>query len=359
MQSEIINRLVSCAKGTLAPPYIIDLSPTDYCNLRCKSCWQRNERFEGRLDSRHYQLSDKRLLELIDEGKDLGAVHWEITGGGEPLMRRATPALLKRIKEHGMNGSMTTNGTLFTEKLISALVGIRWDKVTFSIDGPDAATNDFLRGTGTFRKVERSLKLLDQAKKANKTRFPVVAFNTVLSNVNYGKLSQMIEFAHSVGCEIVSFEPLTVHSEIGNELKLRDDITGVSAHQDEAHRLAARYGIATNVSHLAKQHIENSNRMDEVLACRGRGFLSIPCYEPWYHLVVKVDGNAGPCCICDDPKLNVKNESLRSIWYGSHFSSIRQSIMGGSLPHYCRICNAGQVIQNQGIQKELSLCITR
>jgi len=81
------------------------------------------------------------------------------------------------------------------------------------------------------------------------------------------------------------------------------------------------------------------------------------CLEPWYHLVIKVDGETGPCCIFSEKKMNVKDKSLKEIWYSNYFNNLRKSILSGKLPKYCKICNAGQVIQNNAIRKQIRKCM--
>lgn len=353
-----LTTLKSWLEGKKPGPCIIDLNPTDYCNLKCLSCWQRNPRFQGRLDSKWYQISDEKLLNLIDEGSELRVSWWEITGGGEPLLRPITPEIMKKIKRLGMHGSITTNGTLFSEDLLKSLIKLGWDKITFSIDGPDASTNDYLRGEqGLFNRVIKTLKIINGLKSRFKKKLPLITFNTVLSNKNYEKASAMIKLAQKVGCIEVNFEPLTVHSEIGKQLKLNDK------QQKEfqeiikrTYKLAKRLKVKTNIkSFKEKELIEKSNSMQEILKKETdkHDFFSIPCYEPWYHLTIKVDGTAGPCCVYNDKRMNIKKQTLKEIWHGWRFNRLRKKIAKKKFPKYCSICNAGQVLTNRKLREEL------
>lgn len=358
MIRNINTRLREWGQERKAGPYIIDLSPTDYCNLKCLSCWQRNQRFKNKLDSKWYQLSDEKLLNLIDEGFGIGVKWWEITGGGEPLLRPVTPKLMKKIKILGMHGSITTNGTLLSKEIVTDLVKIGWDKITFSIDGPDALTNDSLRGKhGAFNTAIESLKTIKSLKVRLKKQTPLITFNTVLSNKNYDKTVEMIRLARKVGCKEVDFEPMTLHSETGKVLKLSEEqIKKFQGIIEKTQKVADKLKIKTNIHSLKeKRLIEKSNSMQDVLKkeTKNNGFLSITCYEPWYHLVIKVDGTAGPCCIYDDKRMNVKKQTLKDIWYGRRFNKIRKKIVKQKFPEYCSICNAGQVLTNRLLRKEL------
>ncbi len=356
MKDEKINRLLKWADGQTAPPFTLDISPTDKCNLRCLSCWQR--RFDT-IDS-NYELSDAKLLEVVNEGIGMGVEEFEITGGGEPLMRRKIVIeMMELIKSNDKFGNITTNGTLFRRQDIEKIVDINWDQITFSLDGPDSKTNNYLRGDESFEKVMSAISTFNELK-APKSSYPKLKFNCVLSNVNYDKIGEIIELASANNVGIVSFEPLTVHSSIGEKLKLgRDEIEKLKSTIINSIELAKKYNIITNLDGLRNESfIEKSNQMDDVILENNkekiRRFHSILCYEPWWHIVVKVDGSVQPCCLYDLKDENVRNNSLEYIWFGETFQKIRKNILDRNLSEYCSICNAGQVMENIKISNLLS-----
>ena len=356
---EILRRW---AIGESPPPYIVDLNPTDDCNLRCRSCWMRNPLFEGKLDSKHYELPPERLLAVVEEGGRMGVGAWEITGGGEPTVRRAvTPELIRRIKKGGMIGNLTTNGTVFTAALIEEMVEIGWDKVVFSIDGYDDASNDYLRGRkGSLRKNVTALTRFRDVKGESRDK-PWISFNTVLSSVNFDHMAEMIELAARVGCNAVNFEPITIHSPLGEALTLDDgQRERLPEYAAAAVARAERLGVSTNAAaYRGAELVEHANTMDEVIRAETDDgetdpFLSISCYEPWYHLVVKVDGQVGPCCLFNNQEMNIREHTLEEIWFGKYFSGIREGIIAKNFPGYCKICNAGQVLTNRSLRGALA-----
>lgn len=359
MENEKIERLKKWANGEKGPPLTLDISPTDRCNLKCLSCWQRS--FKTIESS--YELSDEKLIDVVKEAAELGVKEFEITGGGEPLLRKKLVLeIMRLIKEMECIGNITTNGTLFSDEDIEGIVEIGWDRVTFSLDGPDAETNNYLRGKDSFEKILRNISKFNEYKKTYSSKKPIIKFNTVLSNKNYEKAVEMIELAHKMGCEIVSFEPLTVHSDLGEKLKLNEEeIEKFNSIIPKVKKLADDYKIYTNIDGLIKtQFIEKSNKMVEVIEEdskneieKNSGFASVPCFEPWWHLVIKVDGSAQPCCLYDMKNDNVKNKTLKEIWFGETFQLIRESIMNRKFSKHCSICNAGQVLENRRIREIL------
>jgi radical SAM protein with 4Fe4S-binding SPASM domain len=323
-------------------PLTLDINPTDYCNLSCKSCWKRNERFE-KLDSKIYQLSDERLCSLVNEAVKLGIKKFEITGGGEPLLRPITSDLMKIIKQNKRFGSITTNGTLFNQNLIKEFVILKWDRIVFSIDGPDKKTNDCLRGK-SFDKIVETINLFNKYKKEFKTEKPGLFINAVISNKNYTKLEEYIYFAKKLKIDFIKFETLTIHSDFGRKLQLNDEQKKQLVDSSKrAHKLSKKLGIETNLNLFFDiDNIKNPNNMIELIKKN-----KIICKEPFQHIVVKTDGSVGPCCLFYGRALNIKDYSLQEIWNSRYFNDIRKKMKSGKLMDYCRICNIGQISQNQ------------
>jgi len=303
-------------------------------------------------------LEPSVILRYVREAIELGVEEFEITGGGEPFMRKnILTRLFRLIKNAGRFGNITTNGTLFDEHDAELLVKLGWDRVTISIDGPNEKINDYLRGKGSFERIMNSIRMLNEWKKKLKKEKPRLKFNTVISKKNFRLLHKMITFAKNNGVELVSFEKMTIHSEYGRMLKLnKKDTQFLERELNTCSKLAKKLGIWTNAYELTKENfIQNSNSMTRILAkYAGHSFLTAYCYEPWWHLVVKVDGSIQPCCLYDEKRENVKRKGLKDVWYGRFFDDIRKSILERRFSSFCSICNAGQVMENLRIRTMLA-----
>ncbi|MEM5829483.1 MAG: radical SAM protein [Candidatus Aenigmatarchaeota archaeon] len=347
-----IERLIEWSAGRRAAPFTLDINPTDKCNFKCKHCWQRA--FE-KIDF-SYELSDKKLIEVVKEAIKFGVEEFEITGGGEPLMRKElTLKIMEVIKKNKKFGNITTNGSLLNLEDIKKMVKIGWDRITFSLDGADPKSNDAVRGKGSFEQVMNSIKLLNDVKKKMKSNLPIIKFNVVVNRKNY-RVEKMIELAKKVNCSIVHFDSLTIHSKMGEKLKLtKRQQAEFEKHAKIAKQLAEKFKIWTDVNLLTSKFLEKSNEMEDLLEKESdsKDFFSLVCYEPWWHLVIKTNGTAQPCCLYDEKEESVKNKSLREIWFGEFFEKIRKSIKQKHFSKYCSICNAGQVFENRRIREEL------
>jgi len=352
---EKIKRLKKWMKGQQTPPTTLELNPTNKCNLKCLSCWLREFKAETE------ELSDEKLLNIIDEASELGVKEIRIPGSGEPLMRKNIIEVMKRIKENSMNGLLITNGTLFTKQNMRKLVGIGWDCITFSIDSADEETHDILRGVkGCFNKTITALKEFKKIKNELKKEKPRIRFNTVLSNKNYNTLSRIFELGHKYRCEDIQIQPMTIWGKEGQGLKLNNQQIEESKKElKKAQKKSEEYNINSNIPNLLdSKYVKNTNSMDRIIKNVSKSkdnlFLSLPCFEPWYNIIILPNGTASPCSISGNKfKEKVQEKSLKDIWYGKQFQSIRNSLIQKNLFDYCKQCCVVIHIENQRIKKWL------
>ncbi|MFH1850433.1 MAG: radical SAM protein [archaeon] len=350
-----IERLSRWAEGGSAGPVTIELNPTNRCNLKCRSCWLREHEPEPA------ELDRGRIASVISEASRLGVKEIRIPGSGEPLLSEGIREAIGQIKSEGMHGLLITNGTLL-DSAIPLLVDSKWDVVTVSIDGPDPEVNDYLRGRdGTFNKIIRNIEALNQLKKETGARLPVLRINTVISNRNYNRIAEMAELANRLKCSDIQFQPMTVWGREGRELELSpDERSLLPRHIKKAAEIAEKHGTYTNVlSFLDGQIVENaSESMDELIkkkgSCEKNPFLNAPCFEPWYNMIILPDGSVGPCSMSGGHGGdNLNGRSLRDIWDGRAFGTIRKRLLAGDLPHYCRQCCAVVHVENERIKHQL------
>ncbi len=220
MYEDIADHLLPWLKQEPAPPFRIHIFPTDRCNLKCHSCWRWGANPKGEIPWSVNELSKKRLLGIIEEAAGLGVREIELTGGGEPMLRSdVTLAMMKKIKELKIRGSMTTNATLFALDDIKFLIGIDWDSIIISLDGPNPAINDFLRPPkGTFKKVMQTLEWIRDCRSSAGKSVPELAIQCVLSKPNISHIVPMIELAAKFNIQNIIFDPMKVCSARGDRL---------------------------------------------------------------------------------------------------------------------------------------------
>lgn len=362
---EKIKRLIKWFMGEKAAPYTLEIWPTFRCNLSCVFCAHDLQRKTSET-GRGKEISSERWLEILDEAYTLGVKEIRLVGGGEPTNIKDSFLLMGRVKEYGMAGSITTNGTLFDEASIKDLVKSGWDRIEFSIDGPNAEINDYLRGkTGTFDKMLRTLKLFDDYKKKLKKNKPDIFFSTVVTNLNFNKIDQMLDLARSVGCKQIILLSLNMDTPFCEKLKLNKEqlkrfVASIPFLKDKSKKMNVDLCIDMVCYQEQMSIIKKEGFILPNISQKFR-FLEAPCFEPWYYMQIKHDGRVSPCCcgFCNkNEKERMHTASLESMWYGEHLNAIRDSLFKKELIGDCSFCNSLNLYRSNHIRNELiSICL--
>ena len=373
-EMEKYRRIINWFKGKPQPPFKIDIELHRRCNLKCLSCSRRASPDYERLNeiSKTLEMPLKIWLNLVDEAARLGVKEWHVAGGGEPMyLPNMTVPVMKRIKKYGMLGIITTNGTLWRDEDIKTTVKIGWDRIHFSIDGPNARVHDYLRGVpGTFKKLVNTINKFNELKQSYGTDKPMLNMNTVLSNKNYKLLPEMVRFAKKHKIEFMFVDPLIVYSKVGEKLKMKDsDIKKFPKYLKKAKSLAKKFRIYNNFSglesNLNEELIKKSSRMNEVVkedVKRAKklkankflkNFLTVPCYHPWFHMTIKCDGRTTSCDVPVVGGDNIKGKTLKQVWNGPYFRWLRRSLVSENIPSFCKQCNASHISQRRRMRLEI------
>jgi radical SAM protein with 4Fe4S-binding SPASM domain len=177
----------------LVGPLAVHLEIVAACNLTCTHC------FAGVLPRNHHPLTLPELDALFSDLARLGSFRLGLTGG-EPLLRKDLFDVLDAATAHGLHPCLTTNGLLLTEDIARRLGERRLVWLNVSLEGPDAATNDAVRGAGTFDAVVEKLRLLGRH-----ARF-TLAFT--ITRLNAHRVQECAALAHAVGAHTAVFRPL-------------------------------------------------------------------------------------------------------------------------------------------------------
>ncbi len=113
------------------------------CNLSCRHCYINKEQHGTR------QLTKEQIEQWMTLFSDPAKKTNMIFLGGEPTLHPDLPFAINKAKELGYFVTVDSNGYLFNDLLTKTTPELL-DFLSFSIDGPDAETNDPIRGEGVF-----------------------------------------------------------------------------------------------------------------------------------------------------------------------------------------------------------------
>ncbi len=123
---------------------------TSACNLRCVHCYAAT-------GAPRDELSTREGMELIAQLHDYGSPV-VLFSGGEPLIRKDLPGLVRRTVGSDMRAVISTNGTLITRDLAMELADCGLSYIGVSLDGLQEI-NDAFRGVpGAFRDALRGIE---------------------------------------------------------------------------------------------------------------------------------------------------------------------------------------------------------
>jgi cyclic pyranopterin phosphate synthase len=206
------------------------LSVTDRCNLRCQYCMpEKDYVWLPREDLLHFE----EISQLVDVFTSLGVDRLRLTGG-EPLLRRDLPALVRMLsaKPELTDIAMTSNGILLAGE-IEALKTAGLRRVTVSLD---TLRDDRFVAIARVNELARVREGIAAAARV----FGGLKIDTVVMNgVNDDELSDLIEYGKTVNGEIRFIE----YMDVGGATHWSP--AGVLSRAAMLERLAARYGEIT------------------------------------------------------------------------------------------------------------------
>jgi len=177
------------------------VSVTDRCNLRCEYCMPEDDYvWLPREDVLHFEETSA----LVDVFLSLGVDKVRLTGG-EPLLRRDAPALVRMLSQKpGLRDlALTTNGVLLADQ-IDALHAAGLGRITVSLD---TLRRDRFVSLTRFDQLEAVREGIASAFRV----YGQLKIDTVvIRGVNDDELVDLVEFGRSVNAEVRFIEYMDV-----------------------------------------------------------------------------------------------------------------------------------------------------
>lgn len=191
--------------GAFSAPFKIYIDITDSCQLNCMHCLTK------KLNLGH-EISINNLEAISNECYEMGVFYIKL-GGGEPLLHKDFPHILKLFRKSGQFISMSTNGYL-VDDLVANLLYANKVKTTVSIEGPERI-DSAIRGTGHY---EIAIKALNTLKRHNVNVCLRVTLTKKILDINI--IKELIQIAEANDTKIKFSYCRPAGSSIDNELLL-------------------------------------------------------------------------------------------------------------------------------------------
>ena len=176
-------------------PFHIQWHITNFCNLRCRHCYQEDFSKSHDLDWSGLKKVADSFLATLKEWDRAASIHLT---GGEPLLKQELFLLLDHLDQQpGVQElGIISNGLLFDKAVIQKLSSYsKLKKIKISLDGADAEIHDSLRRRGAFEKVMQTLSLIQE-----EGEFEIILMFTLMKR-NYRSLPPLLHLCQDLGID--------------------------------------------------------------------------------------------------------------------------------------------------------------
>ncbi|GAA0950293.1 pyrroloquinoline quinone biosynthesis protein PqqE [Nonomuraea longicatena] len=294
------------------PPWAMLAELTHGCPLRCPYCSNPTE-----LVSRTAELSTAEWQRVFAEAGALGVVHAHLSGG-EPLMRRDLPVLVRAAKEAGIFTQLVTSGVGLGGGRVAELAEAGLHSVQLSVQAASAGESDRIAGRRSFAAKERAAAAVTGA------GLPL-GLNVVLHRHNLDQVEELIELGIAWGAERIELANTQFY---GWGLRNRHALLPTRAQLSRAETIVTKFREKTDAELIwvVPDYFDGVPK---------------PCMGGWgaISLTVAPDGRVLPCPAAYDLPLelpNVRDRDLAWIWAHSPAFTAYRGTAWMSEP--CRSC---------------------
>jgi len=294
-------------------PYLIVVSPTMRCNLRCFGCYAGDY---SRRDDLPRELFEKALR----EARDLG-IYFITISGGEPFIREDLLEVFAKFDDQYFQ--VYTNGTLIDDALARQLAELGNVFPAISVEGFEKET-DARRGKGTFKKILAAM--------ANLRRHGVpFGYSATATRLNNDLIvsDEFVDFWAEQGCFLgwyFNYIPIGYNP----------DPDLMPTPEQRVYRIK-RLAELRRTRKILLADFWNDGPL--VGGCMAAGK---------YYLHVNVRGDVEPCVFAHFAVDNIRNKSLRDILLSDFFREIR-----ARQPFNDNHLRACMIIDNPNMLREL------
>lgn len=276
-------------------PLVLNVDPTNACNLRCTYC--PREKMVKSQGINHLSLDTFR--KIIDETSCYGKlIMLNLHKDGEPLLNPQLPEMISYAKkqEAAETIHMNTNGTLLHRNTGAGILEAGIDDITISIDADRRETYSRIKRSNAFEMLVERIENF-------------IAFRDKIGASTFIRV-KIMEFDEISEQEIESF--FRRWENIADQVQ----VTGV---------------------HNWNGAIKGLRVTDEFSEIR------YPCALLWYTLAVNSNGSVSICNVdwnYTGVVGNIKNDTLHRIWNDQPIRNIRKNHLesGFADPEICRDC---------------------
>lgn len=290
-------------------PPIVNIEPTNICNLRCPLCItgsMQMERPYGRMELDHFKKFVDQVADKI--------IYITLYHQGEPYLHKQFNDMVAYAKSKGVYVATSTNAHFFTPELSEQVVKSGLDSMIISLDGVTQESYAKYRVLGQLDTVLDGIRNLVEAKKKFKRKTPYLFLQFLVMKHNEHEIPAIKKLARELGVDRLLIKTTQV-------MTLEEAKEWLP--ESDKYR---RYKLDEN----------------EFKAKQGQGV----CPRVWMTTLVDWDGQVVPCCFDKNGEHAMGNlaadEDFEDIWDNERYNDFRKRMLKDrNSIDICRNCNYG------------------
>lgn len=210
------EKLQSFVSGKITAPIYVRVKPINRCDHSCFFCaystgFRKHDNKENHIISGMHTdmvhediIPTAKMLEILEDFRDIGVKAVTYSGGGEPLMHRDIVQIMQTTLDYNIDLSIITNGQMLVKRRAQVLAPAKWVRV--SIDYTNAAQMAASRGVPekNFDMILQNLEGFAKIKQASCD----LGVNYIIHRDNYGGIAKFAKTLKNCGVENVRFSPM-------------------------------------------------------------------------------------------------------------------------------------------------------
>lgn len=201
------DKVRAIREGHVAPPAQVQIIVSDYCNHDCSFCAYRvsgnasNELFQdGDNHNPKRFIPYEKVLEILDDCREMGVQGIQLTGGGEPSVHPKFGEILQAVLDRGLKLAVVTNGTALKDWHIPLLVKAEWVRVSIDAASPETYAAMRRVSQSFFYRTIANVNRLVSAKQMTKSK-TIIGFGFVVTRENWQEITEACDIARTSGVD--------------------------------------------------------------------------------------------------------------------------------------------------------------
>lgn len=290
------------------------------CNLYCRIC--RDKRYTA------YPFMRKDLFQKIGEQLFPTASELRLDSGGELLLNKELPEILRIVSRYDLPFFSSSNGMLMNQKNARLLAESTLHHIQISLDSPVKETLEWIRRGSDFERVISGVKNLVQARKDVGRPF-LITFHAAIMRENARQLPDLVRLARELGIEGVTGCHLFVHA-------ITDPDSSCFWNQEEYNEMREKaIEVAREIDSFYYGPAPFTPKQAEIESKN-----AAYCLYPDHGVYIEPAGDVKACCVSPIYSFgNLDEQSFEEIWNGEKYRKLRETYLSDKpfLPH-CKGC---------------------